>query len=213
MISMVKLLIKAQCGELAFLCCLTREQLGILASWTQDMTTDDLDLLYRVACQCSVSPNPNPNPNPTPQPQPPPPPPPPPQGNETESAMGLACGQALITAMCTPPASTVMLTLKEAVDLALLTDPDPATKTLLFVLAIAFETMEAACLEQDIAIDSVVGLCKVVNFLGGVAQGMLPDAVLQFWQSGPVIDAIKACCSDPTIQSADAPDWTESAGI
>jgi len=199
MLDFPTLMVKAQCGELSWLCCVgSPDRLVYMRDLLYGMSDNDIALMWKLICACQAQAQPQPQPSQG--------------GNPGGSGPGGAgvpvpCGSQLLSVMCDPTNAGLIIAAKEAVDLAVLADPEPNTKTALLVVAVAFELMEAACADQTLATSTIAGLCKVVNLMGNVGSLIIPDAIVQFWTSSAVGQAVQACCSDPTIASAATPDW------
>lgn len=193
MLSAADMLIKARCGELAFLCCMSPAQLKELREILYGMTDNDVDRLHRVACSCAVPGSQGGVPGGG-QPSTP-----------REQAVP-ACVESFQTMLCGDTVMTAVVIADDALGL-LLVGAGPVLpvplRTTLMALYVMLEGWKQACLTKTIPGTVLQGICDGWDVIRtvierDVAEGSTEHEVLRpvisLLENNSVVQWIDECC-------------------
>jgi len=187
-ISYVRMLRAAKCGELSYMCCMTKQQVLQLRGVLAGMDDDDVDLLYQVICGCDVNGGGGgggggggvPTPTPTP---------------------GDACAQKLLDVACSSTGQIMIQGAKTAGVAALAAAPTPEIKLLIGLVLAAVETLDLACENKQMTKDMLNKVCdaytkwqQMKDSLGEPMSTILSTVSIVFMPTALLGSAIKACC-------------------
>jgi hypothetical protein len=184
-LSYVKLLRLARCGELSYICCLTRQQLLSLSKILVEMDDDDIDLLYTAVCGCAVN-GQNPGGGGLP-------------GGGTTP--GEACTEKLLSVVCSSNGQTLISGAKVAGAAALAAAPSPEIKVLIGLVLAAIETLDLACENKEITKSMLTSVCEAYGTWQALKDSIpepfktiLDTVTIVFAPTALIGGAIQACC-------------------
>jgi hypothetical protein len=185
-LSYIKLLRLARCGELSYICCMTRQQLLSLSKILEDMDDEDIDLLYTTVCGCDVN------------------------GQNPGGGGGLpgggttpgdACAEKLLSVACSANGQQLISGAKIAGAAALAAAPSPEIKVLIGIVLAAIETLDLACENKAITKQATASICEAYATWQGLKDSIpepfktiLDTVTTVFAPTALIGGAIKACC-------------------
>jgi hypothetical protein len=212
MISYVRMLRAAKCGELSFMCCMTKQQVLQLRGILENMDDDDVDLLYQVICGCDVGSGTGtgggggggvPTPTPTP---------------------GDVCTQKLLDVACSATGQMMIEGAKTAGVAALAAAPTPEIKAAIGLVLAALEALDLACENKQMTKEMLNKVCdaygKWQTFKDGLTEPfatIVSAITIVFMPTALLGAAIKACCdtggaTSSTTGRADSTTNTSTTG-
>lgn len=203
MITFAKMLMRARCGELSFLCCMTEAQLLDLHHVLDGMNDDEVKDLRKYVCACLVTNNSVPGPGGVPgTPQ-----------NPTPPAPGSTCVQKVTGLLCdswvSDAISFAQVGLTSALALAAI---NPKLKKLLIAVDAMLTAVSAGCADRSLDTTVVNGVCAVWmkieewRNVTGILGVILAPVMGLF--GGALVVALHECCSAQTV-GTNLPPWAQ----
>jgi len=185
MISFTEVLIKAKCGELDWLCCLSEEQLIELRGYLAGMDNADARTFYKMVCVCKPGGGT-----------------PPKGGNGGVTAA--TCIKEFLTKVCTPENKKYIDEAQAALIIAIAIPAVPSwVSAILKALLAAVEALELACNHQDLTEGAMKALCDTFvsyedkfNELPDVVKSVLVTVSPLTGPLAIIIAALKKCCAE-----------------
>lgn len=180
--TLTQMLIRAHCGDLTWMCCLSADQMVELQQLTDGMSETELRTLYKLVCGCAPGG--------------------PITGGNGGGLSSQTCIKQALTAICTTPNRAVItgaiIVLGTVTSIPTL--PASAVAVLLALLA-ALKALDAACSSQDLAEGAAQAICDAFASYDN-AFNSLPATVkplLVGLDKGSVLDGLmtkfRACCA------------------
>lgn len=195
----IDLWIRAQCGELGYMCCLTEAQFHELIELFGHASYAERCRVYKIICACSIAPNGGLEP---------------PLADSHSAEMN--CAKQLLDLVCSTSGLATLNAARVGL-IAAIAATSGATKLTLTALLGAVNVLLVACEKRQITLGELKGVCLTLAHLAA-AKGAFPDALKGM--IGPVLDspAMQAftvealkCCALPAVMAADTPTWAPSA--
>jgi hypothetical protein len=202
MISFAKLVMRARCGELSYICCLTPATLLDLHHVLDGMNDEEVSDLYKYVCACSVPGSGTPALPPGPS-----------AGPIVPSTPGSGCVQKVSTVLCeswvSDAISLAQLGITSAIVLATI---NPKLKKILIAADAMITAVATGCADKNVTTEVVQGVCAVWmkieewrNVTG--ILGIILAPVLGLF-GGALVLALHECCTAVPV-GANLPTWAQ----
>jgi hypothetical protein len=213
---MISLIVKAQCGELSYLCCLgSADKLIELARLVSDKTDTDLRNIYRIACVCDVAGGAPRNTNPTPAA---------PSGPAVPGMSGMprtvsdTCVAKMTEYVCSPMVQTALATSSTALRVAIASmDPTSVRRAWMERILFVVDALLAVCStsSRDAIEKAALAVCSLMDWLQGsgtVAREAFPkalqglfDYVVSYLILGVFGTILEMCCGSQGLPELPSP--------
>jgi hypothetical protein len=203
MLSFAKMVMRAKCGELSYICCLSKEQMVDLHHVLDGMNDEEVSDLFRYVCACTVRTGGAPLTLPPGTTSP-----------TTPVTPGTGCvqkvGQVLCESWVSDAVSLAQLGITSAIVLATI---NPKLKKLLIAADAMITAITAGCADKNVTTELVQGVCAVWmkieewrNVTG--VLGIILAPVLGLF-GGALVLALHECCNATPVSTNALPSWAQ----
>lgn len=183
MLSLVELLAAVKCGELAYICCMSKDQFLATMRNFEGYSPDDLERVYNAACSCA-------NPNQTPG-----------GGGAPPTPSGDVCVDKLVAFACQPTILGTAKAAQLALDLALVTVGNLSAQGKVAIIAskMGVDLLMDGCQSKTLDKKAAETICGIFNRTKNWVN-KLPALLVTLLQplaslmTLGILDALQGCC-------------------